>query len=63
MGCLTLLHALTHLTSYPTPNIIFGCSSSHVWLQWRKQDAQAIKDDIRTYMDMHEDTARWLADG
>lgn len=25
---------------------------------WRDQEAQAIKDDIRTYMDLHEDTAQ-----
>ncbi len=52
-------------TPYLTHRNHLWALSSHrqICMQWRKQDAQAIKDDIRTYMDMHEDTARWLAEG
>ena len=39
------------------PSLIVACRR----LQWRQQDAQAIKDDIRTYMDLHEDTAQQQA--
>jgi hypothetical protein len=60
---MSTLYALIHRTSYPNAStVVFAWPSPRACAQWRKQDAQTIKDDIRAYMDMHEDTARWLAE-